>query len=273
MKSGLDAVARDSSIVRAARYGRRSTGDQENSIAIQFEAIDAYAAIRGVRIVRTYVDDGISGLSIDRREALQDLIEDVQSGRADFTVILVYDVSRWGRFQDVDESAYYEFICRKCGVAVHYCAELFQNDGSFFAAIGKGLKRAMAADQSRDLSVKVFAGHVRLAKRGYSQGGSPGYGLRRVLVDQTGAAKFRLAPGEHKAIATDRIVFVPGPPQGGQDGPLDIQDVRGQTEERTRDRPHPQSARTAGRQRPLLDAAERVPHPAERALYRQLRLE
>lgn len=211
METGLDAIDRGSPIVCAARYGRNSTGDQKNSVAIQFEAIDAYAAIRGIRIVRTYVDDGISGLSIERREALQDLIEDVQSGRADFTAILVYDVSRWGRFQDVDESAYYEFICRKCGVVVHYCAELFQNDGSFFAAIGKGLKRAMAADYSRDLSVKVFAGHARLVKHGYSQGGSPGYGLRRMLVDQTGAAKFQLAPGQHKAIATDRIVLVPGP--------------------------------------------------------------
>jgi DNA invertase Pin-like site-specific DNA recombinase len=40
---------------------------------------------------------------------LKCLLDDVQSGRADFNTVLVYDVSRWGRFQDADESAYYEY--------------------------------------------------------------------------------------------------------------------------------------------------------------------
>ncbi len=36
---------------------------------------------------------------------------EVQSGDADFKAILVYDVSRWGRFQDADEGAYHEHVC------------------------------------------------------------------------------------------------------------------------------------------------------------------
>ena len=39
-------------------------------------------------------------------------------------------MSRWGRFQDADESAYYEYICRRANVGVQYCAEQFENDGS-----------------------------------------------------------------------------------------------------------------------------------------------
>jgi hypothetical protein len=31
--------------------------------------------------------------------------------------------SRWGRFQDADESAHYEFLCKSAGIPVHYCAE------------------------------------------------------------------------------------------------------------------------------------------------------
>ncbi|MEO6246527.1 MAG: hypothetical protein ABIQ12_13930 [Opitutaceae bacterium] len=27
-----------------------------------------------------------------------------------------YDVSRWGRFQDADESGYYEYICKRAGI-------------------------------------------------------------------------------------------------------------------------------------------------------------
>jgi hypothetical protein len=47
-------------------------------------------------IVRTYTT-GKSGLRIDGRDALKQLIKDVESGSAEFSVILVYDVSRWGR--------------------------------------------------------------------------------------------------------------------------------------------------------------------------------
>lgn len=85
-------------------------------------------------------------MRIDGREALQRLIRDVESGEADFSVILVYDVSRWGRFQDADESAYYEYICRRAGISVHYCAEQFDNDCSPVATIVKGVKRAMAGN-------------------------------------------------------------------------------------------------------------------------------
>ena len=95
-------------------------------------------------IVRTYADDGKSGLSIDGRNELKMLIEDVESGRADFDVILVYDISRWGRFQDADESAYYEYICKRSGIRVIYCAEQFKNDDSPVSTIVKSVKRAMA---------------------------------------------------------------------------------------------------------------------------------
>lgn len=72
---------------------------------------------------------------------------------ADFNFILVYDVSRWGRFQDADESAYYEYICKRAGINVAYCAEQFENDGSPVSTIVKGVKRAMAGEYSRELSV------------------------------------------------------------------------------------------------------------------------
>ncbi|MFC3119371.1 recombinase family protein [Jhaorihella thermophila] len=111
---------------------------------------------RGIEIVKTYADDGKSGLSIGGRAALQQLIADVEAGAADFNVILVYDVSRWGRFQDADESAYYEYICKRAGIQVAYCAEQFENDGSPVSTIVKGVKRAMAGEYSRELSAKVF---------------------------------------------------------------------------------------------------------------------
>jgi len=198
--------------IRAAQYVRMSTEHQQYSTENQADVLKEYATRRGIQIIRTFSDAGKSGLRIDGRDGLKDLIETVQCGRADFTMILVYDVSRWGRFQDADESAYYEYICKRAGITVQYCAEQFENDGSPVSTIVKGVKRAMAGEYSRELSAKVFKGQCRLIELGYRQGGAAGYGLRRLLIDQAGKPKTELQPGEQKSLQTDRVVLVPGPP-------------------------------------------------------------
>jgi len=205
--------ATPTALFRAAEYVRMSTEHQQYSTENQRDKIREYAARRGIEIVRTYEDAGKSGLRIDGRQALQRLIKDVESATADFQVILVFDVSRWGRFQDADESAYYEYICRRSGIQVAYCAEQFENDGSPVSTIVKGVKRAMAGEYSRELSAKVFAGQCRLIELGYRQGGPAGFGLRRVLIDQHGSVKTELARGEHKSLQTDRVILMPGPDQ------------------------------------------------------------
>src|SRR5208283_5310254 len=161
--------------------------------------------------VKVYSDEGKSGLNIQGRESLGQMIEDVQNGQINFSSILVYDVSRWGRFQDADESAYYEYVCRRAGVSVHYCAEQFENDGSPMSSVMKTMKRTMAGEYSRELSTKVFQGACRLIQLGYKQGGTAGYGLRRMLIDQSGERKAMLKMGEQKSIQTDRVILVPGP--------------------------------------------------------------
>jgi DNA invertase Pin-like site-specific DNA recombinase len=196
---------------QAAEYVRMSTEHQQYSTENQADKIREYAARRNIQIIKTYADEGKSGLRIDGRQALQQLIRDVESGAANFQIILVYDVSRWGRFQDADESAYYEYICRRAGIQVTYCAEQFENDGSPVSTIVKGVKRAMAGEYSRELSAKVFAGQCRLIEHGFRQGGPAGFGLRRVLVDQHGNRKSELARGEHKSLQTDRVILEPGP--------------------------------------------------------------
>jgi DNA invertase Pin-like site-specific DNA recombinase len=179
--------------LRAATYVRMSTDHQQYSIDNQMQIISEYANARGIEIIRTYCDAARSGVTLNRRDGLRRLISDVREGRADFVLVLVYDVSRWGRFQDSDESAYYEFICKEAGVHVRYCAERFENDGSLTATINKNIKRAMAGEFSRELSVKVFAGQSRIVAKGFHVGATPGYGLRRFLLDQNGCRKIELA--------------------------------------------------------------------------------
>ena len=197
--------------LRAAQYVRMSTDPQKYSIENQAAAIAAYAARRHITITRTYSDAGRSGLRIAGRDGLQQLIRDVQLGRADFDCILVYDVTRWGRFQDVDESAYYEFICKSAGILVHYCADEFENDGSLASVILKNVKRVAAADYSRQLSKKVFLGQCHVVTLGYWRGGPAGFGLRRMLVDEHGKPKSTLEFGQRKNLKSERIILVPGP--------------------------------------------------------------
>jgi DNA invertase Pin-like site-specific DNA recombinase len=198
---------------RAAMYVRMSTDHQKYSTENQAAAIEKYAGQRNITIVATYADEGKSGLTIDNRDSLKRLIADVQSGKAGFEMILVLDVTRWGRFQDADESAYHEYICRNAGMDVQYVAEQFENDGSPVSNIIKSVKRSMAGEYSRELSNKVFSGQCRLIELGFRQGGTHGYGLRRMLVDEHGAQKHELQPRERKSFPTDRVVLVPGPPE------------------------------------------------------------
>jgi DNA invertase Pin-like site-specific DNA recombinase len=194
-------------------YVRMSTEHQQYSTENQADVIREYAAKHGIEIVRTFEDSGKSGLRIQGRDALQQLLETVRLGKADFEIILVYDISRWGRFQDADESAFYEYTCKRAGILVQYCAEQFANDGSMTSAVMKQLKRAMAGEYSRELSAKVFKGQCRLIETGFRQGGVAGFGLRRMLVDVTGQEKGVLAHGQQKSIQTDRVILVPGPPE------------------------------------------------------------
>ena len=199
-------------LVPAAQYLRMSTEHQQYSLENQSTAIRSYAESHSFEIVRTYSDSAKSGLVLRRRTGLQQLLQDVVAGSSGYRVILVYDVSRWGRFQDTDESAHYEFLCKSAGVPVHYCAETFANDGTLPSLIMKALKRTMAGEYSRDLGVRVFAGMKRLALLGFKAGGIAGYGLRRMLVSASGVPKQELSLGERKSIATDRVILVPGPP-------------------------------------------------------------
>ena len=144
--------------LRAAQYVRMCTEHQQYSTDNQADKILEDAQRRNMEIVRTYADEGKSGLSLGGRASLQKLLADVETGVADFTLVLVYDVSRWGRFQDADEAAHHEYKLKRKGILVAYVAEQFENDGSPVSTIVKGVKRALAREYSRELSAKVFAG-------------------------------------------------------------------------------------------------------------------
>jgi DNA invertase Pin-like site-specific DNA recombinase len=123
----------------AATYVRTAVQDQDSATK-QIDIIRKYAKRRGFQIVKKYSDVGKSGADVHSRKALAKMIREVEKGQINFSAILLHDVSRWGRFQDADESAYYEFVCRRAGISVHYCAEQFEGEAIHVSMIVKHLK-------------------------------------------------------------------------------------------------------------------------------------
>lgn len=198
--------------VRVAQYLRMSTDHQQYSLHNQSEYIKDYAEKNNMEIAYTYDDAGKSGVSIIGRHSLQQLLSDVEQKKIDIQAVLFYDVSRFGRFQNSDEAAYYSFLFERNGVDLIYCSEpIPTKDFPLESSVILNIKRSSAAYHSRNLSEKVFIGQVNLIKLGYHQGGVAGYGLRRLLVDENGIAKEILGFRKRKSIQTDRVILIPGP--------------------------------------------------------------
>jgi DNA invertase Pin-like site-specific DNA recombinase len=195
---------------RAAQYIRMSTDAQDLSPEIQAKAIEAYSRANGIDVVDTYFDAGRSGLTLHKRSAMKKLLNDVAGEQCPFSVILVYDVSRWGRFQDTDASAYYEYHCRMHGVQVTYVQEPFGADTPLGNVL-KSLKRAMAAEFSRELAVKTRAGQRAALIGGFHMGSLPCIGIKRIAVPKFGGLERELGPNEHKAASREHVRWVRGP--------------------------------------------------------------
>jgi DNA invertase Pin-like site-specific DNA recombinase len=112
-----------SGLIPVVAYVRMSTEPPHYSTEHQLDRIREFAAGRGMEIIRVFADDTKINPGVRSRESLRQLIAEVVTGQAGFNGILVYDVSRWGRFQDAGESDYYEYVCQRAGITVHYCAE------------------------------------------------------------------------------------------------------------------------------------------------------
>lgn len=197
--------------VYAAEYVRMSTEHQQYSLDNQSGFIREYADKKGITIIHTYNDAGKSGLNLAGRPGLKALLNDVINHKINISLLLVYDVSRFGRFQDTDEAGHYIYLLKTHGVSVIYCAEPFADQHSELHMLGLSFSRYGAASYSRNLSEKVFIGQTNLIRRGFHQGGMAGYGLRRMLIDEQRTPKGILEFGQRKSIQTDRVILIPGP--------------------------------------------------------------
>ncbi|MFH1615103.1 MAG: recombinase family protein [Planctomycetota bacterium] len=158
---------------RAVGYVRRSTDRQEQSIGDQKKALEEYIAKHGLRLVKFYIDDAISGTSTLGRRAFQQMIKDAESPTRRFDIIVVYDVKRFGRV-DNDEAGYYRHILRTHGVEICYVSENFNGDTT--DDLLRPVKQWQARQESKDLSKVTIRGLLSKVEGGWWMGGTPPYG-------------------------------------------------------------------------------------------------
>ncbi|MHC4466971.1 MAG: recombinase family protein [Planctomycetota bacterium] len=157
----------------AVGYVRRSTDKQEQSISDQKKALEKYTSENGLRLLKFYTDDAISGTSTLGRRAFQQMIKDAQSSERRFDIIVVYDVKRFGRI-DNDEAGYYRHILRTNGVEVRYISENFNGDTT--DDLLRPVKQWQARQESKDLSKVTIRGLLSKSETGTWMGGVPPYG-------------------------------------------------------------------------------------------------
>jgi DNA invertase Pin-like site-specific DNA recombinase len=196
---------------RAVAYYRHSAQDrQENSIPIQREQVQKWAKEHEIEIIKEFADYGKSGLSAKHRDAFNDMLDNWVKKRNDFEYVLVLDVSRWGRFQDIDDSAAYCAECKRHGKTVIYTSIGMPQEGDPYRGMRESIDRVRAATYSWELSGKVFNGCKKVAEQGYRPGGMPPYGLHRLLLNEARQPVQILKPGERKSIQNQRVTLTPG---------------------------------------------------------------
>ena len=122
---------------RAVAYYRHSAQDrQENSIELQQDQVRKFALEHSITIIREFADRGKTGLCVEGRDAFNEMLHDYVGGdKHEFSLVLVLDVSRWGRFQEIDLSAYYTGLCIHHGKQVIYTTIGFPKQDDLFHGV------------------------------------------------------------------------------------------------------------------------------------------
>ena len=115
-KIATEDQAGQSACPRAVAYYRQSAQDhQVNSIPVQRDQVRKWAEKNGVDLIGEFADPGKPGLAAKGRPAFTAMMEHWIKQGHDLNYVLCLDVSRLGRFQDVDLSIQFSAVCKQHG--------------------------------------------------------------------------------------------------------------------------------------------------------------
>ena len=163
--------------LRVCFYARVSTDSdvQLNSLENQHNYYENYIKSKQNWIyINGYIDEGISGVRVEKREAFKKMIIDAKLGN--FDLIITKEVSRFAR--DLEDSIHYIRILKEANVGVY-----FENQNlSTFDSNSELILNIMfnlAQDESRKLSSRVKFGHREAIKKGHVLGSSNIIGYKK----------------------------------------------------------------------------------------------
>lgn len=180
--------------LRVTFYARVSTDryEQLNSLENQVMYFENFIKKQENWIfVEGYVDEGISGTSVKKREDFLRMVDDAKKKK--FDLILTKEISRFSR-NTLDSIKYTQELL-SCGVGVHFLSDninTFQPDSELRLTI----MSSIAQEEIRKLSERVRFGYKRSVEKGIVPGSNNIYGYTKnegkLVIDEEQAKFIRL---------------------------------------------------------------------------------
>lgn len=196
-------------LTNAVFYLRMSSDKQETSIEQQRSELVKLADRQGYRVLREYLDEGISGDATERRQGFLQMREDAQRG--EFTVMLCWDMDRFGRFDLIDAGHWIKPF-KDHGVRLETIAQGKIDWNDLVGQAMYSVAQIGKAQYLRDLSRNCLRGRLAQAIRGEGTGGTPPFGYRqrrgKLVIDEPEASivrwlfgKYNRSKGSLKSVA------------------------------------------------------------------------
>lgn len=182
--------------LRVTYYARVSTDHEEqlNSLENQVMYFENYIKAQTNWIfIPGYVDEGISGTSVQKRDNFIKMINDAKKGI--FSLILTKEISRFSR--NTVDSIHYTQELLSYGVGVYFLNDninTFDSDSELRLTI----MSSIAQDEIRKLSERVRFGYKRSIERGVVPGNDNFYGYKK------NKGKLEIVPEEAELV---RLIF------------------------------------------------------------------
>lgn len=163
-----------------------------------------FAKEHSVRVVEFFAEEAC-GENVENRPQFQKMIECCKSSE-DFQYVFVYDISRWGRFENPKEAVYWDVEVEKAGRKVVFISEGFKED-NIGTSISNFVKSAEASEYLKNIRRQTTRGMIYNANKGFWMGGRPPYGYNRAIVENGKIAEV-LPEGKQKNIKDQKIKLV-----------------------------------------------------------------
>lgn len=207
--TNLNAVPKP---LRCLGYARVSTekqaGEVQTSISEQKRRGAELAERFGLTVERWYTDEGASGSTVEGRPAFVQLLADCEAMRRsirDPGIIVVLDDSRFGRFDDPDEAAYWRHHLRRLGWIVRFAVGDDIEDVAL-RHIMRAVGGAQSTEERQKIRRRARQGIRGAAEQGFWTREAP-FGYRRRVVYPPGNERI-LERGQLKA-PNEKVALVP----------------------------------------------------------------